>query len=116
MLHAAQVFKAARALAPSLVLVDDCEEVFITDKTRAAELAAGGEPPSRIRKALLAEVRGGAVAALGAGLCCGGVALSIRHTLLQYMVLRAVLNAASRTSFFAAAGGAAAGGWGAGGG
>ena len=53
----AQVFKAARALAPSLVLVDDCEEVFISDRTRAAELAGGGEPPSRIRKALLAEVR-----------------------------------------------------------
>lgn len=53
-----QVFKAARALAPSLVLLEDAERVFVLDKTRARALAGpGGEPPNRIRKQLLSEVR-----------------------------------------------------------
>lgn len=50
------VFKAARALAPSVVLVEDAEKVFISDKTRAKALAGGGEPCNRIKKHLLAEV------------------------------------------------------------
>ena len=52
-----QVFKAARALAPSVVLLEDADQVFVSDKTRAAALAPpGGEPPNRIKKQLLAEV------------------------------------------------------------
>ena len=52
------MFKAARALAPSVVLLEDCDQVFVSDKTRAAALAPpGGEPPNRIKKQLLAEVR-----------------------------------------------------------
>lgn len=66
----AQVFKAARALAPSVVLLEDAEQVFVSDKTRAAALAPpGGEPPNRIKKQLLAEVRrrAGRGAGLGGG-------------------------------------------------
>ena len=56
-----QVFKAAHALAPSVVLVEDVDHVFLTDRARAALVTPpGGEPPSRIRKALVAEVRRGA--------------------------------------------------------
>jgi hypothetical protein len=48
----------ARALAPSVVLLEDVDQVFVSDKTRAAALAPpGGEPPNRIKKQLLAEVR-----------------------------------------------------------
>lgn len=55
-----QVFKAARALAPSVVLLEGAEQVFVLDRTRARALAGpGGEPPNRIRKQLLAEVRPG---------------------------------------------------------
>ncbi|KAL4420798.1 hypothetical protein ABPG75_010454 [Micractinium tetrahymenae] len=51
------VFKAARALAPSVVLLESADQVFVSDKTRARALAGpGGEPPNRIRKQLLAEV------------------------------------------------------------
>lgn len=51
------VFKAARALAPSVVLLEGAEQVFVLDRTRARALAGpGGEPPNRIRKQLLAEV------------------------------------------------------------
>ena len=51
------MFKVARALAPSVVLVEDAEQVFVSDKTRAKELTPpGGEPPNRIRKLLAAEV------------------------------------------------------------
>ena len=69
----AQVFKAARALAPSVVLLEDPEQVFVSDKTRAAALAPpGGEPPNRIKKQLLAEVRrrAGREAGLGGGVWC----------------------------------------------
>ena len=52
------MFKAARALAPSVVLLEDADQVFVSDKTRATALAPpGGEPPNRIKKQLLAEVR-----------------------------------------------------------
>lgn len=45
-----QVFKAARALAPSVVLLEGAEQVFVLDRTRARALAGpGGEPPNRIR-------------------------------------------------------------------
>ncbi|PRW20260.1 IQ and AAA domain-containing 1 [Chlorella sorokiniana] len=51
------VFKVAKALAPSVVLLEDIDQVFISDKTRAKVLAPpGGEPPNRIKKQLLAEV------------------------------------------------------------
>lgn len=54
------VFKAARALAPSVVLIEDADSVFVTDKTRAQALAgAGGELANRIKKQLLAEERPG---------------------------------------------------------
>ncbi len=57
---AGQVFKAARALAPSVVLVEDADHVFLTDRARAELVTpAGGEPPNRIKKALVAEVMEG---------------------------------------------------------
>jgi hypothetical protein len=49
----------ARALAPAVVLVEGVEQVFVSDKARAAlATPPGGEPPNRVRKALLAEVSG----------------------------------------------------------
>lgn len=57
-----QVFKVARALAPAVVLVEDVDQVFVSDKTRAKTLTPpGGEPPNRIKKQLLAEVSCGGV-------------------------------------------------------
>lgn len=52
---ATQVFKAARALAPSVVLVDEAERVFAAGK-RAKAAGGKAEPPSRIKKQLAAEV------------------------------------------------------------
>ena len=63
-----QVFKAARALAPSVVLIEGVEGVMVTDRTRARAFAgASGEPPNRIKKQLVVEVR-------GAGGLCGWLA------------------------------------------
>ncbi|PSC70654.1 IQ and AAA domain-containing 1 [Micractinium conductrix] len=51
------VFKAARALAPSVVLIEGVEGVMVTDRTRARAFAgASGEPPNRIKKQLVVEV------------------------------------------------------------
>ncbi len=50
----AQVFKAAKALAPSVVYIDEAEKVFVSDKARAKQLG-GKEPFSRIKKQLVAE-------------------------------------------------------------
>ncbi|KAI8469151.1 MAG: hypothetical protein J3K34DRAFT_514240 [Monoraphidium minutum] len=58
------VFKVARTMAPSVVLIDEVEKVFVSDKKRAKEFggqarggAGGGEPFSRIRKDLVKEVK-----------------------------------------------------------
>lgn len=52
-----QVFKAAKALAPSVVLIEEVDQVFITDRARLSLLTPpGAEPPNRIRKQLAAEV------------------------------------------------------------
>ncbi len=51
-----QVFKAAKALAPSVVFIDEVEKVFITDKARAKQFG-GKELFSRIKKQLITEVR-----------------------------------------------------------
>lgn len=51
------VFAAAKAAAPSIILIDEVEKVFIRDSKRAIGRAGpDGEPPSRIRQQLLAEV------------------------------------------------------------
>ena len=74
----AQVFKAARALAPAVVLIDEAERVFAPAKRGGkggAGKGGGSEPPSRIKKALAAEVGRdwGWRAGAGAGLRCGRV-------------------------------------------
>jgi SpoVK/Ycf46/Vps4 family AAA+-type ATPase len=52
-----QVFAAAKVAAPSVVLIEEVEKIFIGDKMRAAALAPpGGEPPCRVRRQLAAEV------------------------------------------------------------
>ncbi|KAL4857543.1 DNA mismatch repair protein 6 [Chlorella vulgaris] len=54
-----KVFKAAKALAPAVVLIEEVDQVFITDKARVSLLTPpGAEPPNRIRKQLAVEVAG----------------------------------------------------------
>ena len=51
------VFTAAKATAPSVIYIDEVENVFIRDAKRGSGLAGpDGEPPSRIRKELLIQV------------------------------------------------------------
>lgn len=50
------VFRAAKAAAPAVILIDQVERIFIQDKIRAAEfLRQGEEPPCRIRRHLVEE-------------------------------------------------------------
>lgn len=51
MMH--KVFKVARVMGPSVVYIDECEKVFISDKKKCG---AGLEPYNRIRKDLGKEV------------------------------------------------------------
>eukprot|EP00884_Botryococcus_braunii_P013211 jgi/Botrbrau1/21891/Bobra.0249s0020.1 len=51
------VFKLARLMAPSVIYIDQVEQVFITDKRKAADFGYI-LPPSRIKKDLLKEVEG----------------------------------------------------------
>ncbi|GBF95030.1 hypothetical protein Rsub_07531 [Raphidocelis subcapitata] len=50
------VFKVARTMAPSVIWIDEVEKVFVSDKKKAKEFG-GQEPPSRIKKDLLREVK-----------------------------------------------------------
>ncbi|XRB06577.1 dynein regulatory complex subunit 11 [Pycnococcus provasolii] len=53
------VFKVARIMAPSVVYIGDAEKVFITDKKKIKEWKEAGaqEPPNRIKKELLKEMK-----------------------------------------------------------
>eukprot|EP00899_Mesostigma_viride_P008882 jgi/Mesvir1/17996/Mv09337-RA.2 len=48
------VFKVARAMAPSVIYINEAEKIFITDKKKIKE-QGGQEPFNRIRKALVKE-------------------------------------------------------------
>ena len=52
---ALQVFKVAKAMAPSVIHIDEVEKVFVSDKKRAKEFG-GTELFSRIKKELGKEV------------------------------------------------------------
>lgn len=53
------VFKVARIMAPGIVFIGDAERVFISDKKKIKEWKEAGaqEPPNRIKKEMLKEVK-----------------------------------------------------------
>jgi len=58
MIH--MVFKVARVMAPSVIYIDECEKVFISDKKKMKEFAAEyklAEPMGRIKKEMVKEMK-----------------------------------------------------------
>ena len=47
----------ARTMAPSVIYIDECEKVFLTDKKKLKEFGSQ-EPFNRIKKELLKETKG----------------------------------------------------------
>ena len=50
------VFKVARVMQPSVIYIDECEKVFLTDKKKLKEYGST-EPLNRVKKEMLKEVK-----------------------------------------------------------